>query len=208
MQDDNFNKLKQNPSLQRYVKVDHDIVEDNYKLEQMLKREKLVSENVNQSQPSNEFFKKISKDTKLYFEKKKEAISAISPNLGFSLSKIFVFNNLEDEMKTRCGANPQFMSTSHISQADPLAAMYITEKERFNVRGNVEVDFQAKEKFDKQKTNIGRVEKLKDNKFNMKERSFMNDVILEEKRNYSLLQRSKKQLKYEAVNFIFKLKLT
>lgn len=90
----------------------------------------------------------------------------------------------------------------YLSQADPMAGMYLSEKDRFNIRGKSEVDFQVVDKHNKYITNNCRIEKLKEHEKDQSQKSFMNDLIREEKRNYSLLQRSKHMVRYETVRLV------
>lgn len=194
-QRDQFDKLKKNPTLKKYTEVDHDIQARPEILEKLIQRENTISNHVNVSQPTKEFFQNITKDTKKYFDIQQKGINSISPLLEFNT----------DNRKTRCGANPPFMNTMYLCQADPIAeGVYMSEKERFNVRNKSEVDFQTKDKLNKQLTSKNRIEKMKEYERDFMDRSYIKDLIADEKRNYSLLQRSKHMIKYETVIIFIK----
>jgi len=78
--------------------------------------------------------------------------------------------------------------------------MYVSEKERFNIRHKSEVDFQAFDKQMKFGTQDNKIFKIKTHEGIMGDKNFMKDLVIEEKINYSLLQRSKNMLKYENVS--------
>jgi len=102
------------------------------------------------------------------------------------------------QAKTRYGANPPHQNTFTIIQAPKEAAIYISEKERFN-NGKSEVD---KDREKKKLKEIHKIQKLKEENARISHNAYMKDYLYQEKDIYSQLQRTKKLYQYENVYFI------
>ena len=77
--------------------------------------------------------------------------------------------------------------------------MFISEKDRFDIRGKAEIDYQVNDKKIKTGRSQAKIEKLQQYEQNNKDQITMIDVFKEEKRAYSSLQRSLLSYKYENV---------
>jgi len=80
--------------------------------------------------------------------------------------------------------------------------LILMRKKRFDIRFMKEVDFQASEKQQKRLNSLQKISTIQEfNRF-AKERNHVQDFLNEEKRTYSLLQRTQKLEKYEKKNLI------
>lgn len=170
--------------LEKNIKL-HEEVKEKEKQDE-LKRNKI--EYVNNCQPSKEFNELLFKNKEKINDKYKEFESKFSAHP--SLRK-------EIKAKTRYGANPEIKSTAWITSQDPKSGMFINEHERFNNKDNY---FQQKEKMlreNKHKNKINIIKFYTEQKDN---KSAMSVIINEQKKMYSLLQRTEKMYKYELIN--------
>jgi hypothetical protein len=108
-------------------------------------------------------------------------------------------NFIEIQAKSRYGATPSHKNTFTIIQSPENASSYITEKERFNVRGKSSIDIVEEDKEKKKIKELNKIKKLasvqKRNDKEARNREYMH----EEKNIYSQLQRTIKLYRYENV---------
>ena len=103
----------------------------------------------------------------------------------------------QNRQKTRFGANPKFRNTGEIIYGTSSCPSYITEKERFNVKGNYLADLVNKEKDQKKFVREGRLERMRNQKTNSNTINYCKEYPTKYKSKYSLLQKSKKAYKHE-----------
>ncbi len=116
---------------------------------------------------------------------------------------------IEIQAKSRYGANPVHQNTFTITQPPENAATFLSEKDRFNIRGRNEVEVVHREKEKKKLNDLHRIEKLKLVNNRIQENTQIKEFINEQKNTFSQLQRTIKLYKYENVKnmkFIFFLK--
>jgi len=110
---------------------------------------------------------------------------------------------LLDQRKTRYGANPEYPDTKSNFQSRPNTGMYITEKDRFDIRGKNEIDYQVQDKLKRQQTAKVRAEKINISEKNISDKKFMNELFREERNVNNLLQSAQKIFNYESVRISF-----
>lgn len=170
--------------LEKNIKL-HEEVREKERQEE-LKRSKI--EYINNCQPSKEFNEQIFKGKETLLDKYKEFESKFSAHP--SLRK-------EIKAKTRYGANPPPKNTAWITSQDPKSGMFISESERFNTKDNY---FQQKEKLMRQNKYKNKINIIKFYTEQKDNNSAMSVIINEQKKLYSLLQRTEKMYKYELIN--------
>lgn len=172
--------------LEKNIKI-HEQAKEKEK-EEDLKRIKQV--HINNCQPSKEFNDLIFKDKDIIAKKFKEFEDNFSAHP--SLRK-------EIKAKTRYGANPEIKSTAWITNQDPKSGMYISETDRFKTKDNY---FQAKEKELKQNKFQNKINIIKFYTDQKDNKNAMAVMLKEQKKLYSLLQRTEKMYRYELINKI------
>lgn len=144
---------------------------------------------VNGTVPSTKFLHKVFDKRQEHYFKLNQIEMTFSPHP--SLIK-------ENQRKTRFGANPKFRDTGEILYGNKSCSSYnITERERFNVKGNVLAEIANNEKRKKMKKIEGRLERMRNQAQKNNMINYWKDYLIEEKINYSKLQRSKMKFKYE-----------
>ncbi len=103
-------------------------------------------------------------------------------------------------MKTRYGANPPHQNTFTTIQAPKNAATYISEKERFNIHGESNVE---RERAKNMSMKENKWKKLKSYQDNIRETISHKELMEKEKDIFSQLQRTKKLFNYEQVLIIY-----
>lgn len=165
-------------------KILSDYTEQIEEKKKRLNRSQIINE-VNSSQPSTEFIKKIFCNRDEYNKRLDE------------IEKSFTaFPSLKLEGKTRSGANPKAKNTFPEFQADSSSGMYISERERFKVRSlNDKIDFIHNDKLNKMSMMNGRIERIINN--NNKIEKYIRTIDLKKTYHESLSQASKTKMLYE-----------
>ena len=142
----------------------------------------------NNCQPSKEFNDRIFKDRGEIKQKIIDIESKFSAHP--SLRK-------EIKAKTRYGANPDFKDTHWITNQDPKSGMFVNERDRF---GQNKTCFQTKEKEIKTQNRKSKIDIIKFYADQKENTSRMSQMLYEQKKNYSLMQRTEKIYRYEKIN--------
>ena len=166
-------------------------IEDNRKRKlQLAKEENKYLTEINGSVPSTAFIHKVFDNRAQHYFKLNQVEMTFSPHP--SLIK-------ESQRKTRFSANPKYRNTGEIMYGDISCPTYITEKDRFNVRGNVFPEMVNKEQLKKKMIREGRLERIRKNNIKADNLNYWKDYLIEEKKDYSQLQRSKMAYNYETI---------
>lgn len=142
----------------------------------------------NNCQPSKEFNERIFKDR-----------GEIKQRIIDIESKFSAHPSLRKEIKakTRYGANPDFKDTHWITSQDPKSGMFINEKDRF---GQNVTCYQTKEREMKTQNRNAKINITKFYADQKESQSTMSQMLYEQKKLYSLMQRTEKIYRYEKIN--------
>ena len=158
------------------------------KTEYDIKKDKISTSHY---QPSTEFINLIYKDKDKHYT----ALNEVEDSFTAHPSII-----KELKGKTRFGANPRNVNTFGVIQPNSASAMYMSEDERFKVRGNDLIDFVHNERY----KNKLRNEAVANRKYNAIKRSQdiadFNSLLAENKYNISQIGKTKIMQRYEIIN--------
>ena len=153
-----------------------------------IKKDKITTSHY---QPSTEFINLVYKDNDKHYTTLNEVENSFTAHPS-------IIKELKG--KTRFGANPRNVNTFGVIQPNTQSAMYMSEDERFKVRGNDLIDFVHNERY---KTKL-RNEAVANRKYNVIKRSQdvadFNSLLAENKYNISQIGKTKIMQRYEIIN--------
>ena len=156
-------------------------------------KKKPVPIEVVNTQPSTEFINKVFKDHKENYQK----LNAIEDEYSAYPSLIKTLKG-----KTRFGANPPHKDTFYMISQDKQGSSYISEDERFNIRGENLTSFVGKDKENLNQFKLAKLKKFKGYKDVAANSSATNQLLYDQKELNSMLKRTMRLYDYEFRNKI------
>jgi hypothetical protein len=173
-------ELERNAKLHAEAKLKQKDLENKY----------LLDKHPNSLQPSKELNEIVFKDIKQHSDKYKEFESKFSAHP--SLRKEVI-------VQTRYGANPVFQNTKWITQPVSDSGMFLSERDRFSKNNHY---FQEQEKHLRTNKHLNKINLIKYYNDENENKKNMENMLKDQKKLYSLLQRTEKMHKYEMINKI------
>lgn len=143
------------------------------------------------TQPSTEFINKVFKDHKENYQK----LNAVEDEFSAYPSLIKTLKG-----KTRFGANPPHKDTFYIVSQDKNGSSYISEDERFNIRGANLTSFVEEDKKKLNQFKLAKLKKFKEFQDNAANSSSTNQMLYDQKEINSMLKRTMRLYDYEFRN--------